>query len=265
MDHIDILGVNVSMITADALLALFGRICASGAKSVVLNVNANCLNLAYTEPWLKAYLNRAEAVFVDGYGVRFAAWLLGRPLPTRITYADWMWDLGRYCAEHDLSLYFVGAKPGVAAEAAERLTAACPGLRVHGTHHGYFDKHPQADENRSVIEDINRAKPDILIVGFGMPIQERWLMENWEQIGARIALTGGGVFDFVSGRLKRPPRILTDHGLEWLGRLFLEPRRLWRRYLLGNPLFVLRVLRQRLGPVHAVAPSPVHTDPPRRD
>lgn len=245
MDRIDILGVEVSLIGAEELLALFGRVIAANAKAVALNVNANCLNLACREPWLMDYLNQADVVFVDGYGVRLAAWLLGRPLPTRITYADWMSDLGEYCAEYHLSLYFVGAKEGVAREAAERLSARHPGLMVKGTHHGFFNKSREAEENRALIDEINRGRPNILIIGFGMPTQERWLMENWNDIDANIALTGGGVFDVVSGRVRRPPRFLTDHGLEWLGRLLQEPKRLWRRYLVGNPVFVLRVLRQR--------------------
>lgn len=265
MDHIDILGVTVSLIGPEDLLAFFGMVRAADDKVVVLNVNANCLNLACQEPWLKQYLNQAHVVFVDGYGVRLAAWLLSKPLPTRITYAEWMWDLARYCANHDLSLYFLGAREGVAREAAERLSARIHGLRVIGTHHGYFDKRREAGENQAVIQEINRANPDILVVGFGMPIQEQWLMENWEDIEARIALTGGGIFDFLSGRLSRPPRFLTDHGLEWLGRLFLEPGRLWRRYLLGNPLFILRVLRQRLGMLLAGTDDPREQDPQERE
>jgi N-acetylglucosaminyldiphosphoundecaprenol N-acetyl-beta-D-mannosaminyltransferase len=98
-----------------------------------------------------------------------------------------------------------------------------------------------------VVEEINTAAPDILLVGLGMPLQERWLMENAHKLDAGATLTGGAVFDYVSGRLSRGPRLLTSHGFEWLARLLVEPRRLWRRYLLGNPLFILRVLKQRLG------------------
>lgn len=245
MNHIEILGVEISLIGPDDLLGYFGRVCSDGDKAIVLNVNANCLNLACQEPWLKGYLNRADVVFVDGHGVRLAAWLLGKPLPTRITYADWMDDLASYCAAHDLRLYFLGAREGIAQEAARRLCARHPDLRVVGTHHGYFDKRREAEDNQRVVQEINKTAPDILIVGFGMPLQERWLMENWSDIEANIGLSAGGVFDYSSGRLKRPPRFLTDNGLEWLGRLVVEPRRLWRRYLVGNPLFVFRVLRQR--------------------
>ena len=96
------------------------------------------------------------------------------------------------------------------------------------------------------MRQINTAEPDILLVGFGSPLQERWLMENRDRVNAHVALTGGAVFGYVSGELRRGPRLLTDNGFEWLARLLVEPRRLWRRYLLGNPLFLLRVLMQRL-------------------
>jgi len=97
-----------------------------------------------------------------------------------------------------------------------------------------------------VLKEINASRPDMLLVGFGMPLQERWLMQNWNRINARVALTGGAVFDYVSGELRRGPRILTDNSFEWLARLLIEPKRLWRRYVIGNPLFLLRVLKQRL-------------------
>ncbi len=97
-----------------------------------------------------------------------------------------------------------------------------------------------------MLAEINRLEPDILVVGFGMPLQELWLKENWDRLQVHVGLTGGAVFDYISGRLRRPPQFLVDHGLEWLGRLLIDPRRLWRRYLLGIPLFTWRVIRQRL-------------------
>jgi N-acetylglucosaminyldiphosphoundecaprenol N-acetyl-beta-D-mannosaminyltransferase len=98
-----------------------------------------------------------------------------------------------------------------------------------------------------VLQAINATSPDILLVGLGMPIQERWLMENWGFVKAKVALPVGALFDYLAGEIPRAPHWMTDHGLEWLGRLIVEPRRLWRRYLLGNPRFLWLVLKQRLG------------------
>jgi N-acetylglucosaminyldiphosphoundecaprenol N-acetyl-beta-D-mannosaminyltransferase len=85
-----------------------------------------------------------------------------------------------------------------------------------------------------------------MIVGFGMPMQEQWLMENWDRLDVRVVIAGGAIFDFISGDLKRAPMWMNDHGLEWLGRLLIEPRRLWKRYIIGNPLFFARVLGERM-------------------
>jgi N-acetylglucosaminyldiphosphoundecaprenol N-acetyl-beta-D-mannosaminyltransferase len=204
------------------------------------------LNLAYNDAGLRDLLNGAEVVFCDGYGVMLAARILGRRIPERITYADWMWRLAAFAASEGFSLFFLGAEPGIAQRAAERLEDLYPDLNIAGVHHGYFDHAPGSPENEAVVEKINAATPDILVLGFGMPLQERWLMRNWDRVDARVALTGGAVFDYVSGELRRGPRILTDNGFEWLARLLVEPGRLWRRYVVGNPLFLLRVLRQRL-------------------
>jgi N-acetylglucosaminyldiphosphoundecaprenol N-acetyl-beta-D-mannosaminyltransferase len=246
-DRVDVLGVGVDPLVVGELHAKIEHLVRGGEHSLVLNVNAHCLNLCYENPTLRAFLNGAEVVFCDGAGVMLAARMLGRHIPERITYADWIWQLADLAANRGFSLYFLGARPGVAQEAAMRLKEHYPDLEIAGVHHGYFDHSAGSAENEAVVREINAAAPDILLVGLGMPLQDRWLMENWQKLDVRVFLTGGGVFDYVSGRLRRGPRLLTDNGFEWLARLLVEPRRLWRRYLLGNPLFLLRVLRQRLG------------------
>lgn len=244
--RIDVLGVGVDPITVGELHAGIQHHVREGGHALVLNANVHCLNLAYRDRDLRDLLNRAEIVFCDGSGVMLAARILGCRIPERITYADWMWQLADFATSEGFSLYFLGARPGVAEKAARRLRERYPNLQIAGVHHGYFDRTPESPENEAVIREVNAAAPDILVLGFGMPLQERWLMQNWDQIDARVALTGGAVFDYVSGELRRGPRLLTDNGFEWLARLFVEPGRLWRRYVLGNPLFLARVLRQRL-------------------
>jgi N-acetylglucosaminyldiphosphoundecaprenol N-acetyl-beta-D-mannosaminyltransferase len=246
-DRVDVLGVGVDPLTVEDLHSEVGRLCYQDARALVLNVNAHALNLCYEDSALRTFFNGAEVVFCDGAGVVLAARILGWRLPARITYADWAWGLAAFAAAEGFSLFLLGGRPGVAEEAAKRLRERNPGLRISGLHHGYFDHRAGSPENEALVREINAARPDILLVGLGMPLQERWLMENRERLVFGVALTGGAVFDYVSGRLRRGPRLLTDNGFEWLARLLLEPRRLWRRYLIGNPLFVSRVLRQRLG------------------
>ena len=244
--RVDILGVGVNRISADELHAEILRMVRGRGHALVLHVNVHGLNLSYHRPWLRDLFNSASVVFCDGYGVVLAAKILGRPGLQRFTYADEMWRLVKFAEANDLSLFFLGARPGVAEKAAARLKEKTPGLKIVGVRHGYFDRTLGNPENEAVIQEINAANPDVLIVGFGMPLQELWLKENRDRLNTGVALTLGGVFDYVSGELRRGPRFLTDNGFEWLARLLIEPRRLWRRYVVGNPLFLARVLKQRL-------------------
>ena len=238
----NILGVRVHLITKAILHQSIAEIIHANRRALILNVNVHALNLACDNPWLRNFFNQADIMFSDGAGVIMAARLMGYKIPERITYADWMWELASL-ADHDrYTMFFLGAKPNVAEKAANCLQERFPTLDILGTYHGYFKKDANSKENDELIEEINALSPNILVLGMGMPIQERWLMENWDRINANIALTGGAVFDYVSGELNRAPRWMTDCGFEWLGRLIIEPRRLWKRYLIGNPLFFWRIL-----------------------
>jgi N-acetylglucosaminyldiphosphoundecaprenol N-acetyl-beta-D-mannosaminyltransferase len=244
--RVDVLGVGVDPVTVEGLHREVGRLIRNEHRGSVLNVNVHCLNLCYDDPELRGFLNGADIVFCDGAGVMLAARLLGRRIPERITYADWAWRLAAFAEAEGFSVYLLGARSGVAQEAARRLQARYPDLQIVGVRHGFFDHAAGSPENEAVVKVINGLRPDILLVGMGMPLQEYWLMENRNRLEVGVVLTGGAVFDYVSGGLRRGPRVLTDSGFEWLARLLIEPRRLWRRYLIGNFLFLLRVLRQRL-------------------
>jgi N-acetylglucosaminyldiphosphoundecaprenol N-acetyl-beta-D-mannosaminyltransferase len=248
VDRVEVLGVPVAALTDDELNAWIGDRIDSDDRALVLNVNAHAFNLAARDERLHELLcRRADVVFADGAGVVLAARMLGGTLPGRITYAEWTWSLAAFAEAHGHSLYFLGAAPGTADRAAARLQASHPALRIVGTHHGYFDRVKGSTENQEVVARINAAKPDILVVGFGMPLQEHWLGDNWDDLTVTIGLAGGAVFDYVSGDLRRGPAILVGHGLESVARLFVEPRRLFRRYVIGNPAFLGRVVVERCG------------------
>lgn len=243
---INILGVQVHPLTVDQLHEELAQLIETDAHAEVLHVNVHGMNLSADNPWLRDYLNQAEIVFCDGAGIILGARILGQHIPERITYADWMWQLAEFAAARGYSFYFLGAKPGIAQTAADRMIERFPELKIAGVRDGYFNKDNGHPDNEAVLADINAARPNILIVGMGMPMQERWLLDNWSRIDANIALTGGAVFDYISGDLKRAPAWMTNNGLEWLGRLLIEPRRLWQRYIVGNPVFLARVIRERL-------------------
>ena len=209
-----------------------------------MNVNARAIALAQSMPDFRAALNAADVVFCDGYGVLLAARFLGVRLPQRITYADWIDPFADFSARQGLSWYFLGAAPGVAEAAAERLRARHPNLRILGTHHGYYDL--WGAENEPVIAQINALKPDVTFVGFGMPTQELWIQRFASRLETHVLLSAGACFDYASGRLRRGPRWMTDHGLEWLARILIEPRRLLHRYVVDLAGFARAVLTQKL-------------------
>jgi len=238
--------VKVSILTIPELHKQIAYTIQQQQKRLILNVNVHCINLCHKHEWLRGFINQAPIVFCDGSGIMLGARLLGYKIPERITYADWLWQLAEFAVENDLSIFCLGAKPEVIEQATTKLKDANPKLNIAGFHHGYFDKTPDSVQNQEVIDLINRVQPDILIVGFGMPLQERWLHDYWSEIDAKVALTGGATFDYVSGDLKRAPAWLRKMNMEWLGRLLIEPRRLSGRYLLGNPLFLWRIFKELL-------------------
>jgi len=237
-------GVGVNPVCQGELHSIIADAVVSKRQRVILNVNARAIALAQSMPDFRAALNAADVVFCDGYGVLLAARFLGARLPQRITYADWIDPFADFSARRGLSWYFLGAAPGVAEAAAERLRARHPDLRIIGTHHGHYDL--RGPENERVIAHINILRPDVTFVGFGMPTQELWIQRHAPHLETHVLLSAGACFDYASGRLRRGPRWMTDHGLEWLARILIEPRRLLHRYVVDLARFARAVLTQKL-------------------
>jgi N-acetylglucosaminyldiphosphoundecaprenol N-acetyl-beta-D-mannosaminyltransferase len=217
-----------------------------GGRLLIAHANLHGLNLAYEQPWLRDFYNRADLVYCDGMGVKLGARMVGSEIKERYTLADWIWELAGLAAEKSFRLFLLGNPPGVAEKAAQNLTRRYPTLQIAGVQHGYFEKSALSSENEGVVAEINRHQPDILLVGFGMPVQERWLDQNWPQLEVHVAITCGALFEYLSGDLKRGPRWMTGNYLEWLARLLISPRRYLGRYMRDLPLFFYRLTKQRL-------------------
>jgi N-acetylglucosaminyldiphosphoundecaprenol N-acetyl-beta-D-mannosaminyltransferase len=247
---VEILGVRVGSISLDSLLDFIIAKLSQTDRCIITYVNIHALNLAYEITWFRKFLNSSDWVFCDGFGVAITAWLLSGKTIFRYTPPDWFAGLAQRCAKHGYTLYLLGSLPGIAEKVATKLVQQNPELKVVGCHDGYFDKDLNSSNNQLLVSQINKLHPDVLVIGFGMPMQEKWLADNWGDLNVKMALPIGAMFDYISGELPRAPRWMTDHGLEWLGRLLIEPRRLWKRYLIGIPLFFWRVLMQKIGLKH---------------
>jgi N-acetylglucosaminyldiphosphoundecaprenol N-acetyl-beta-D-mannosaminyltransferase len=241
VNRIEVLGVPVDPMPSDQLIDTITRLHAGGDATITY-ANVHVVNLAQTDMALATFLNKADLVYCDGNGVRLGARMLGRSIPARMTGADWIWELAAH-AEGRWRLYWIGGAEGVAAEAAGRLHEIHPGLEIQ-TDHGFHPK--SGPDNAACLERINAFQPDIVLVGMGSPTQEMWVDARRADINAPVVWCVGATADVVSGVENRGPAWLTEHA-EWVSRLWANPSRMWRRYLVGNPLFVMRVLGSRLG------------------
>jgi len=244
--RIDVLGVGVDPVDLDGLLARVGALVRANARATVAYANVHVVNVAARDEGLRAFLTGADLVYCDGGGVVLGARLLGERLPGRMTGADWIWALAAAAEANGWRIFWLGGEPGVAAEAARRLQARHPGLRV-ATEHGFV-----ADE-AGVVGAINAFAADIVLVGMGTPLQERWVARNRAALTAPVVWVTGATADFVSGKVDRGPAWLHQRQ-EWLARLLVDPRRLWRRYLVGNTVFLARVARARVAQKRSISP-----------
>jgi N-acetylglucosaminyldiphosphoundecaprenol N-acetyl-beta-D-mannosaminyltransferase len=243
-ESVNILGVNVDYLPLTDFIEQIHVWANSKGRYTIMYANVHVLNVARADPELRGILNEADFVYCDGSGVKLGIRMLGEHLPERMTGADWIQDLCESSAEKETRLYFLGSNEGVAAHATEIMKSRCHGLRVVGSHHGYLQD-PRVNEE--ALAAINSASPQILLVGMGTPIQEKWVAANRDRLEVPVVWVIGALLDFVAGLHPRAPRWMRERHLEWLFRLYEEPRRLWRRYLVGNPMFLLRVLAQRWG------------------
>ena len=244
---IKLLGVSISLLDKLDILNLIENNIDSGTKSLISYVNIHAMNLSLINKRFSNILNNAELIFNDSYGIRLASRITGQNIPPRNTPPDWIDDLSILCCSNNFSLFFIGGKPGVAKKTAEKLKLKHPKLNILGAMHGYYNKLKESEENINIVNTVNNVKPDILIVGFGMPMQEFWIEDNFDDINAKIFLPVGAFFDYVSEEKYRSPKWITENGLEWIARLIAEPKRMWRRYIIGNPLFFYRVILEKLG------------------
>ena len=175
-------------------------------------------------------------------GVRIAGKVSGHPIKANLNGTDLLPKVLEAAADEGIQVFFLGGKPGVAQKAKEQLMRRIPKLEVVGVHHGYFSD----EEHEKVIEDINRSRARLLLVGLGVPFQEKWIWKFRNHIEAKLFFGVGAFLDFSAGRFTRAPFIFRKYGLEWMYRLYQEPRRLLKRYIFGNMTFLFRTFYWRM-------------------
>jgi N-acetylglucosaminyldiphosphoundecaprenol N-acetyl-beta-D-mannosaminyltransferase len=244
---VSIANIPVTLFTVESLHEQVRQTILGPDKKMFLHANARLIELANTtEAWLVDFFNnRVDYVMCDGAGVQLAAKLTGQPVPQKIAYNVWFWSFARFLAQNNFTLYFLGSEDKTLLKAIARIQAFEPNVRIVGHHHGYFDKKKTSPQNKIVIDHINAVKPDVILVGFGMPFQETWVKENIADVQAKAFFTCGGAFDFFAGKNPVAPYIFRKFYLEWLFRFFLEPLRLFERAFTSNFRFLKAIWKTR--------------------
>jgi len=202
-------------------------------------VNAHNFNLATDNPEYMRVLKQADFVLPDGIGVKFALRMAGGCLRKNLNGTDLFPPLMAAIGQEGWGMYLLGAEPAVLEHACENIRRMYPQVRIAGCHNGYFTP----EEEPVIVEEINRSGAQVLVLGMGTPRQELWVARNLTRLRLPLAMSMGGVLDFLGGKNKRAPLWMRQCGLEWFYRMIQEPRRLWRRYIIGNNIFVFRALK----------------------
>jgi N-acetylglucosaminyldiphosphoundecaprenol N-acetyl-beta-D-mannosaminyltransferase len=243
-----ILGIpvdNLNLIeTIDRIEQMIREGRSHGKTHQVATVNVDFVVKSIFDPELRYLLQHADLTTADGMPLVWGAKWLGTPINERVAGADLVPALAERAAKKGFSIYFLGAAPGVAARAACLLEKSYPGLQVAGVLSPPYNS--VLDMDPSILDEIQAAKPDILLVAFGNPKQEKWIGMYGYQLGVPVMIGIGGSLDFIAGQTRRAPAWMQRTGLEWLFRLWQEPRRLFKRYILDIYIFCIFFLRQWL-------------------
>ncbi|MGE5578148.1 MAG: WecB/TagA/CpsF family glycosyltransferase [Syntrophothermus sp.] len=249
----EVLGVAVDDLTMEEALARIEDFIRSGRPHQVVTANPEMVMRSRRDPELAAILREAALVTADGVGIVWASRQLSKPpnkpsdkpvepntpLAERITGVELTTALLKLAAAAGYRVFLLGAAGGVAEEAARRVMAAYPGLKVAGVQHGYF----RPDEEPAVVRKIFQAQPEILLVGLGSPRQEKWIRHHLHELGTPVCIGVGGTLDILAGMARRAPGWMQRSGLEWLYRLWRQPARIGR--MLAIPKFMAAVLMER--------------------
>lgn len=242
IDRIDskiyLFGAKIDNMDMSSAVSRIDGFIKSGSPHLVLTPNPEIIMAAQKDKELMEIINSADLGIPDGIGIVAASKILRTPLPERVTGIDLMLNILELAKQKNYSVFLLGSAPGVAEQAAKNLQ----GVKIAGTHDGYFK---DADDSR-IVELVKNSKADILFVGMGAPRQEKWLAKHYKEMGAKVNMVVGGSMDVISGKVSRAPEITQKLGIEWLWRLAKEPKRIKRQLNLVR--FLGKVLRQRYFP-----------------
>ena len=242
--RIKLFGIDIDNISMEETINEIELLIKKKKPSLVVTPNVHHINILQKDNEFGKIYKHAYLVIPDSTPLLWLSKIVGVPLKERVTGSDLLPLFSKIAAEKEYRLFFLGAAPGIAKKAAETLIQKNPGLKITGTYSPYFGFQNDEKENRKIVDMIKKCNPDVLFVCLGPPKQEKWSWKYKDKINVPVIICVGAAFDFIGGKVKRAPKWIQKLGLEWFFRLCQEPRRLWKRYLIGNIIFAWLVLKE---------------------
>ena len=236
--RVELFGVDVDALTMDETVQRIMELVAAGTPVQHVVLNASKVVMMSEDPSLRDVIAACPVVNADGQSVVTASRLLRRPLPERVAGIDLFIELVKRSAADGRSVYFLGARDDVLEEMIRRFRTQHPALTIAGSRNGYWD------DDAAVVAQVRAASPDLVFLAIPSPRKEFWLAQHMPAMGVPFAMGVGGSFDVVAGKVKRAPRWVQRIGCEWVYRLVQEPRRMWKRYLVGNTKFIMLTFKE---------------------
>ncbi len=239
MQPVKVLDIPVNCASMDEALVKIGAFVSSGEQHQVITADSSMAVMSRDDIELRNIIEQASLVTPDSVGIMWAAHRLNPAITARVSGVELVEELCKHSSQQGYSLFFLGAAPGIAQLACEKMAQRYPGAKMVGAHHGYFND----SDLQSVIDQINVVKPDILCVAMGIPRQEKWIAAHMHNIRAAVFIGVGGTFDVLSGTVKRAPKLFQRMKLEWLWRVLANPKKIGKVMLL--PRFVWMVITSK--------------------
>ena len=245
MEKQALLNTYINNATMPETVAAIEQMITSDKKFYVVAINVDVVVKIEEDPYLKKVVDNADMVLVDGKPLVWISKLHGKPLKAKISGSDLIPLLCEVAAEKGYRIFIIGGKDGIAEQAKEKLESRLPQIKIVGTYAPPFGFEKNESELDKINQMISAVHPDLLIVCFGCPKQEKWIYENIEKYDAKVSICAGATVDFLAGRVKRAPRWMCEHGLEWFYRFLQEPKRMFRRYFMDDTKIVKLIFKYR--------------------
>ena len=245
MQKQQLLNTYVNNLTMSETIDAVEELIKSEKKSYVVAINVDVVIKIENDPYLKKIVDNADMVLVDGKPLVWISNFYGKPRKAKVSGAELVPLLCEEASKKQYTIFIIGGKEGVAEQAKQNLEKRLPGIRIVGTYAPTYGFEKNDAELKKINTLLSEAKPDLLIACFGCPKQEKWIFENISKYDAKVSICAGATVDFLAGTIKRAPRWMSEHGLEWLYRFLQEPKRMFRRYFIDDMKIFRLILKYK--------------------